>query len=153
MLRDKPDWGLWEEEVCDRLGGHHVAASGATDYCKGDVKTDKWLIDCKYTSSTGYGLLLGTWNKISSWARNEGRLPCILLRVAGVRDKAIMRDQDFHELVNSLVIEPFPDSAKGQKSKVVGKTDEIELFRLGNELLVCVPFESVEKLMKVNDED
>ena len=36
-----------EKKVAKSLDGHKVANSGATAFNKGDVTTDKWLIECK----------------------------------------------------------------------------------------------------------
>ena len=41
-----------EKRVAKALGGKKVANSGATAFQKGDVTTDKWLIECKTTTAT-----------------------------------------------------------------------------------------------------
>lgn len=79
MRKHNESWEEWELEVADRLSGHRVAASGATDYAKGDVVTKRYLIDCKYTEGT-YRLDSVMWGKISSWARNEGLDPVVAVK-------------------------------------------------------------------------
>ena len=41
-----------EKTVAKVLSGKKVANSGATKFDKGDVVTDKWLIECKTTTGT-----------------------------------------------------------------------------------------------------
>ena len=41
-----------EKKVAKAVGGRKTANSGATKFQKGDVQTDKWLIECKTTTAT-----------------------------------------------------------------------------------------------------
>lgn len=41
-----------EKAVAKALGGKKVANSGATSFCKGDVETSDFLIECKTTTAT-----------------------------------------------------------------------------------------------------
>ena len=36
-----------EQKIAKAVGGKQVANSGATKFCKGDVTTDRWLIEAK----------------------------------------------------------------------------------------------------------
>lgn len=74
-------WEEWEREVAERTGGDLVKASGRLDYAKGDVKTGGFLIDAKDTETDGYPVTADFWGKLASWARNEGREPCIAVRI------------------------------------------------------------------------
>ena len=40
-----------EKHVAKAIGGKQVANSGATKFSKGDVRSDKWLIECKTKTS------------------------------------------------------------------------------------------------------
>lgn len=40
-----------EKHVAKTVGGKQVANSGATAFSKGDVRNDKWLIECKTKTS------------------------------------------------------------------------------------------------------
>ncbi len=40
-----------EKSVAKAIGGRQTANSGATDFSKGDVTTDTWLIECKTATS------------------------------------------------------------------------------------------------------
>jgi hypothetical protein len=40
-----------ENTVAKAVGGKRTANSGATRWSKGDVKTDKWLLECKTKTS------------------------------------------------------------------------------------------------------
>ena len=40
-----------EKKVAKAIGGRQTANSGATDFSKGDVTTDNWLIECKTATS------------------------------------------------------------------------------------------------------
>ena len=40
-----------EKAVAKSVGGRQTSNSGATDFAKGDVTTDKWLLECKTATS------------------------------------------------------------------------------------------------------
>lgn len=40
-----------EKAVAKSVGGRQTSNSGATDFAKGDVTTDRWLLECKTTTS------------------------------------------------------------------------------------------------------
>ena len=40
-----------EKNVAKNIGGRQTSNSGATDFSKGDVRTKKWLLECKTKTS------------------------------------------------------------------------------------------------------
>ena len=146
MPNKEPLWALWENEAASRLGGRVVPSSGSTDYFKGDVVTDRWLADCKYTENDTYTLSLPMWNKVSLWARNSNKLPLICVRIATGTDFVVLREIDY----SSLSIDKdysSVDARHDARSKAIGHHFSSGVFGLGNERLVCMPFEKFEKII------
>ena len=65
-----------ERRVAKELGGRIVIASGALDD-KGDVRSDKFLVECKTTSKDFYTFSVDTWNKLNDEAVKLGLIPLL----------------------------------------------------------------------------
>jgi hypothetical protein len=74
-----------EKSVAKQLSGRVIIASGATDFAKGDVRTDVFLIECKTTARSSYILHITAWEKIMYEAL-KGRLRIPLMCV-DIQDK------------------------------------------------------------------
>lgn len=98
MSYGKPGWQLWEEEMAGRIGGDLVKASGRLTGYKGDVKTSRLLVDCKYTETQRYTLSSKMWRSVSEWAMNEMRVPMVAVKLSSGREVGIMRHRDFREM-------------------------------------------------------
>lgn len=61
-----------EKRTALEFGGKTVPGSGALWGAKGDVKTDRFLIENKYTDTGVYVLSLKTWDKITQEALKAG---------------------------------------------------------------------------------
>lgn len=145
MRRRSEPWEDWEADVSVRLDGRRVAASGATDYAKGDVVTDRYLIDCKYTEGT-YRLDSTMWGKISSWGRNEGLDPIVAVRSA--------RSGEFAVMDESLYCSLFGRDTSGESPKehlgfVVNSSG---LRHIGNWRLMAMPFAEFEEVANETQE-
>lgn len=69
-----------EKRVAEKIKGRVQIASGALDE-KGDVKSDKFLVECKTTGKTSYPLRYTTWNKIREEAYKIGKCPVLHIYV------------------------------------------------------------------------
>lgn len=144
-MRDEPLWSIWEQDVAERTAGKVVKASGMTELFKADVKTDKYLIDCKYTETDSYRLSLTMWEKICSWATNESREPVVAVRIEkGNRtpyECAVLPEYIYCKLfhVDTSMVEVH----EMRSHKIVNKP-AVEIFQIGNHRLVSLPFERFE---------
>lgn len=127
---------MWEEEAAETLNGSVVKYSGRLEMHKGDVVAKDILGDCKYTDSPSYSLSYDMWEKLSSWAINEGKRPAIFVRLPSC-DICVVQEDLFAELGLE-----FPAEAK-QKSKTP-KSRSIGAkpckFKLGMVSLIAFPF-------------
>jgi hypothetical protein len=72
-----------EDFIARKYGGKRSLSSGASDTDAGDVRTDKYLIECKVTgrpTAPAKSTLLKTFEKIAEEAYEEGREPLVALR-------------------------------------------------------------------------
>lgn len=119
-LNKDPKWLAWEKEVAERFEASLVAGSGRHMGYKGDVKSDEFLIDCKYTDSDKYILSAETWRTLSLWAINEKRTPLLVVKIGkGGYEFVVFENEE-------------PMSVKCAKSKTLTKKNEDEVFRMGN---------------------
>lgn len=69
-----------EKSVADEVEGKTVIASGALWGFKGDVRTDKWLIECKTTEKDYYTVTAKVWEKIAKEAlKDHCREPMLVI--------------------------------------------------------------------------
>lgn len=67
-----------EKKTAKELKGKTTPASGSIWCYKGDVRTDKYLVECKTTKKPYYILCYKTWSKIEHEAISDGlRIPVI----------------------------------------------------------------------------
>jgi hypothetical protein len=64
-----------EKSLARNLGGKTTPGSGAFGFYKGDVTSDLWLAEHKYTDKSKYRLTLKTWQKIKNEAYDRNKLP------------------------------------------------------------------------------
>lgn len=71
-----------EAKVAKDLNAKTVVASGALWGAKGDVRSDKYLVECKTTSKSFYSLTSSVWGKIKREAIKDGlRVPAMCIEV------------------------------------------------------------------------
>lgn len=80
-------WHQWELDVAEIFGGTVSPGSGNGMMRKADVKSEHYLIDCKYTEAKSYYLSANLWNRIAMWGRNESRIPLIAVRFSTIKDE------------------------------------------------------------------
>lgn len=90
------DWEIFEQDVAGYLGGKRQPGSGAPALCKGDIKCEDFLVECKQTSKDCYNLNIKTWEKICLEARNLFRTPLFACR-SKAGDFFVMNQIDYDE--------------------------------------------------------
>lgn len=71
-----------EARIAKSCCGRVQAASGALDCAKGDVRNDKFLIECKTTDKDYFVLTKKVWDKIEQEAVKDGlRIPVIVYEI------------------------------------------------------------------------
>ncbi len=87
-----------EKRIADKYEGQVSAASGAFWSRKGDVRTDRFLIEHKYTAAKSISLKLAVLQKIEREAIKDSRTPVLALSVGG-RNYVVLTEDDFDELL------------------------------------------------------
>jgi len=64
-----------EKSLAKKLSGKTRICSGALSWFKGDVITESFLVEAKYTDSLEYRFILQTWNKIKNEAYSCDKIP------------------------------------------------------------------------------
>lgn len=89
---------IQERSVAKDLNAETVIASGALWGSKGDVRSDKLLVECKTTDKSWYSLSLPIWKKIEQEAIHDGlRIPVMCIEVTNNNHKekyAVIKDAD-----------------------------------------------------------
>lgn len=79
------------------LGGRRTAASGAFWSRKGDVRTDEWLVEHKYTGKKTFTLKSTELEKITIEAIMDGRKPLFGVSLNN-KNYVLLLEDDFLEL-------------------------------------------------------
>ena len=61
-----------EQKTAKEINGRTTPASGSRWHQKGDIRSDKFLIECKTTTKDSYRLTAKTWEKIYKEALRDG---------------------------------------------------------------------------------
>lgn len=91
---------LQEKQVAEELNGRVQIASGALDD-KADVRTDKFLVECKTTEKFYYALSANIWNKVYKEANKLGLCPVMCVHtndtdsIYSADRYCILRKEDF----------------------------------------------------------
>lgn len=98
-----------EKSVAKSFSAKTVVASGAKWNAKGDVRNDKFLIECKTTSKDYYSVTTKIWEKICREADRDGmRIPLLIVDLKDSKRFVVFNldyfDRDFNEFeYNSMV--------------------------------------------------
>jgi hypothetical protein len=92
-----------EKKVASQFDGKTVMASGALWQAKADVRSDKYLIECKTTSKDYYPLTSKVWEKISHEAIHDNmRVPILAVDLMDGKESYAVIDEWFlDELLTS----------------------------------------------------
>ena len=98
---------IQEKSVAKDMGAKTVVASGAMWNAKGDVRNDKFLIECKTTEKDFYSITTKVWEKISLEADKDGmRIPLLFVDLRDTDRYVVFNPNDFSVQVNTYEIVP-----------------------------------------------
>lgn len=84
-----------EKSVSKELNGKTVVGSGARWFADSDVKTDKFLVECKTTSKNYFAVTTKLWEKIAKEAvKDHWRIPLMVID---------LNDDSVHEVERYVV--------------------------------------------------
>ena len=73
----------FEKEIARRVEGTVTPASGALWGSKLDIKTDDYLISCKYTEKKSFSLKYSDLEELDYFATNDSRYPALIFQLDG----------------------------------------------------------------------
>lgn len=113
-----------EKSVAKDFSAKTVVASGALWGAKGDVRNDKFLIECKTTEKDYYTITNKVWEKIEEEAlKDRMRTPLLIIDLQDRDRYVVFNPNQFMKQVNTY--EVFPHVHGGCNSyKFKGYTDE-----------------------------
>ena len=118
-----------------------MPGSGSVWAFKGDVRTDKLLIEAKFTSAGYYNLTSTTWNKIVEEAAKDGlRMPCMFIDIQELELVV------FDEVMLPAHLSPTRTITNGKR---IGLNKELPyplLFSLGKHKLTALKKEDAEEV-------
>lgn len=95
-----------EKSVAQKFGGRVTAASGALWGMKGDVRTDKFLIECKTTEKIFYRLTAKVWEKIEEEAvKDHMRTPLMMIDLEDSERYVVFNPKYFNHQVFTSSLE------------------------------------------------
>ena len=102
-----------EKSVAKKFNARLTAASGALWGMKGDVRSDKYLIECKTTEKDYYTLTAKVWEKIQEEAiQDHMRTPLMVIDLKDTDRYVVFRPKDF----NKSMVSPLLSSVQVNKS-------------------------------------
>ena len=116
-----------EDRVAKKLGGKSQIASGALYFAKADVRTDKFLCECKTTERSSYSLKLATWNKVYLEALKDSmRISIMQIDLeGGMTSLIVMRFDDFQSCFCDLSIGEVGESICTSKKSILVTSEVI----------------------------
>ena len=108
-----------EKSVAKKFNATLTAASGALGGMKGDVRSDKDLIECKTTEKDYYTLTAKVWEKIQEEAiQDHMRTPLMVIDLKDTDRYVVFRPKDF----NKSMVSPLLSSVQVNKSVRITST-------------------------------
>ena len=108
-----------EKSVAKKFNARLTAASGALWGMKGDVRSDKCLIECKTTEKDYYTLTAKVWEKIQEEAiQDHMRTPLMVIDLKDTDRYVVFRPKDF----NKSMVSPLLSSVQVNKSVRITST-------------------------------
>ena len=103
-----------EKSVAKDFGGRQVIASGSLWFADSDVRTDKFLIECKTTEKDYYPLTAKVWEKIEKEAiKDHGRIPLMIIDLEDRDRMVVFKPKDFEKDLPN----PYDCTAKSLEEK------------------------------------
>lgn len=91
-------WQKKEKNDKKSFGGRKSRGSGNYWSEPGDIKTDNFLIESKYTKDKSYSLNIDKWQKISDEALFSYRLPLLSIQIQN-KELVVISKEDFLNLI------------------------------------------------------
>lgn len=88
-----------EKRLEKAIGGSRTAASGAFWSRKGDVRSERFLVEHKYTAAKSFSIKSSELNKIETEALLVGRVPVFAFSLLN-KNYVILLEEDFIELAD-----------------------------------------------------
>lgn len=108
-----------EKSVAKKFNARVTAASGALWGMKADVRSDKFLIECKTTEKDYYTLTAKVWEKIQEEAiQDHMRIPLMVIDLKDTDRYVVFRPKDF----NKSMVSPLLSSVQVNKSVRITST-------------------------------
>ncbi len=133
-----------EKSVAKDFNAKVTVASGALWGAKGDVRNDKFLIECKTTSKSWYSLTAKTWEKIEQEAiRDHMRIPLMVIDLEDRDRVVVFRMKDFSDVPVRTVIKPHkPQQSVRIMASDLGYDDHKDYIRI-RVFVICGEKENV----------
>ena len=90
-----------EKDAARKFGGRVQIASGALRHAKGDVLTDRYLIEDKTTNAASYSLKKGRFEKARIEAFNRGKRAMMRITIQG-ETLCVVTEQEMLEILCRL---------------------------------------------------
>ena len=96
-------WQKKEKKDAKLFDGKRTPRSGGLWFAKGDVRTDKYLIENKATAKESFSVSVPLWEKIEKEALLSHRLPLLSLEMGSDKLELIVLSKDDFCALNLLV--------------------------------------------------
>ena len=96
-------WQKKEKKDAKLFDGKRTPRSGGLWFAKGDVRTDKYLIENKATAKESFSVSVPLWEKIEKEALLSHRLPLLSLEMGDDKLELIVLSKDDFLALNLLV--------------------------------------------------
>ena len=105
---------LQEKQVARQFDAKTVVASGALWGAKGDVRSDRFLIECKTTEKDYYSLTASVWEKIEREATKDHlRIPLMVIDLEDRDRVVVFRPKDFDTSIDTrCTLKQVPKSVR-----------------------------------------
>ena len=96
-----------EKSVAKSFNARPTVASGALWFSKGDVRNDKFLIECKTTEKDYYSITTKVWEKIEDEAlKDRMRTPLLIIDLQDTDRYVVFNPNQFVRQVNTYEVAP-----------------------------------------------
>lgn len=135
ILNDRKRSQRQEKSVAKKFKGSLTVGSGSKWFSKGDVRTDKFLIECKTTFKDYYTLTSKVWEKIEREADLDGmRIPLMVIDLID-RDRVVVFKTKYFGL-ETLDLNPKPVKSARITASALGK-DEFGDYTYSYSVTIC----------------
>lgn len=102
MITSQKRGRLNEKRKVRKFGGRRTPGSGNKWGFRGDIKTEIFLIEDKYTDGKSFSLTEKLWEKAKKEALLEGRRPAFRVTFASGLSFIIVDEPDLFELIEKI---------------------------------------------------